>query len=262
MIKQNPSPIPRKAPPGPRGYPIVGCFPQMASNPLQFLTSSAREYGDVVHLGSIGPQQLYLIAHPDCIKYVLQENHENYTKGSNFQEMKFVIGEGLVISEGDSWRHQRRLMQPSFHRQQIAAMVNEITEVVDQFLEDWYHIDHGKPLDVCTEMLELTQKILLKTLLSIDTNSDTTEVIDAWNTIYKFLSDRLWAVFKLPVSFPSPKNRAFQKAINTLSTVAYRCIQERQESHNTHDDILSMLMSARDESGEGLSDQQLHDQIQ
>ncbi|NMG09913.1 cytochrome P450 [Brasilonema sp. UFV-L1] len=261
MVKNNISANIYKAPPGPRGLPIIGCFLQMASNPLQFLTNAAREYGDVVHLGAIGPQQLYLIAHPDCVKHVLQENPQNYTKGENFQEMKLVIGEGLVISEGDSWRRQRRLMQPSFHRQQIAAMVNDMTATIAQMLERWHQMERGATLDAYDEMLLLTQKMLLKTTLSIDTSSDTTELIQAWNTIYKFLSDRLWAVFKPPISFPTPKNRQFLQAINTLRTTANRIIQERQQGNDAPNDILSMLMSSRDESGEGLSDQQLHDQI-
>lgn len=261
MVKQSITSSLRKSPPGPPGLPIIGCLPQMATNPLQFLTNAAREYGDVVHLGAIGPQKLYLIAHPDCVKYVLQENPQNYTKGENFKEMKLVIGEGLVISEGDSWRRQRRLMQPSFHRQEIAKMVTHMTTIIAQMLEDWHKIEPGKPLEVSGQMLELTQKIILKTLLSIDTSTDTTELIQSWNIVYKFLNDRTWAVFKFPVSFPTPKNLQFQQAVQTLRRIANRVIQERQQGNDVPDDILSMLMNAHDESGEGLSDSQLHDQI-
>ncbi|MBD2500517.1 cytochrome P450 [Anabaena azotica] len=253
--------VQQKRPPGPRNLPIIGCFPQMSTNPLQFLTNAAREYGNVVNLGSIGPQQLYLIADPDCVKYVLQENPQNYTKGENFQDIKLVIGEGLVISEGDSWRYQRRLMQPSFHRQQIAAMVDDMTQLTAQMIERWQKIPSGATLDVSEQMLDLTQKILLKTTLSIDGDSNTSELIQAWNTIYKFLSDRLWAVIKLPISFPTPENRQFQQAINTLRTVANRIIQERKQGNHPAHDILSMFMNTQDESGGGLSDQQLHDQI-
>ncbi|MDZ8140318.1 MAG: cytochrome P450 [Nostoc sp. DedQUE04] len=261
MVQQNIYQSVRKNPPGPRGFPIIGCFPQMSTNPLQFLTSAAREYGGVVHLGAIGPQQLYLIADPDCIKYVLQENPQNYTKGENFKDIKLVIGEGLVISEGDSWRSQRRLMQPSFHRQQIAAMVDDMTQLTNQMLERWQKKAAGTTLDVSEEMLALTQKILLKTTLSIEADSDTTELIQAWNIIYKFLSDRLWAVIKPPISFPTPKNRQFTQAINTLRTVANNIIQQRKQGNHTTHDILSMFMSTQDESGKGLSDRQLHDQI-
>ncbi|MEH2160728.1 MAG: cytochrome P450 [Nostoc sp.] len=261
MVQQNIYQSVRKNPPGPRGFPIIGCFPQMSTNPLQFLTNAAREHGGVVHLGAIGPQQLYLIADPDCIKYVLQENPQNYTKGENFKDIKLVIGEGLVISEGDSWRSQRRLMQPSFHRQQISAMVDDMTQLTDQMLERWQKKAAGTTLDVSEEMLVLTQKILLKTTLSIEADSDTTKLIQAWNIIYKFLSDRLWAVIKPPISFPTPKNRQFTQAINTLRTVANNIIQQRKQGNDTTHDILSMFMSTQDESGKGLSDRQLHDQI-
>ncbi|MEH2195233.1 MAG: cytochrome P450 [Nostoc sp.] len=261
MVQQNIYQSVRKNPPGPRGFPIIGCFPQMSTNPLQFLTNAAREHGGVVHLGAIGPQQLYLIADPDCIKYVLQENPQNYTKGENFKDIKLVIGEGLVISEGDSWRSQRRLMQPSFHRQQIAAMVDDMTQLTNQMLERWQKKAVGTTLDVSEEMLVLTQKILLKTTLSLEADSDITELTQAWNIIYKFLSDRLWAVIKPPISFPTPKNRQFTQAINTLRTVANKIIQQRKQGNDTTHDILSMFMSTQDESGNGLSDRQLHDQI-
>jgi len=132
MVQQSHRPSVRKNPPGPRSLPIVGCFPQLAANPLQFLIEAARQYGDIVHLGAIGPQQLYLVTHPDYLNYIFLENNKNYTKGTNFkgQEVAITFGNGLVHSEGELARRQRRLMQPAFHRERIGYLVNDMTTII------------------------------------------------------------------------------------------------------------------------------------
>lgn len=262
MVKQSISASDRRTPPGPHGYPIIGNLPQMLRNPLQFLTNAVREYGEVVHLGAMGSQQLYLVAHPEHLKYILQENSRNYIKGENFKAIKLVIGDGLAVNEGESWRRERRLMQPTFHRQRVGALVNLMTKTIAQMLENWRTIEPGKPLDVFAEMMQLAQTILLKSLLSIDSNDEINELNRAWDTAYEYLSSQLWAVLKLPLWVPTPKKRRFQAAMQTLDTVIYRIIRERRESSNAPDDLLSMLMDAYDEeSGQGMSDEQLRDEI-
>ncbi len=104
MVKHTISASDRRTPPGPHGYPIIGNLPHMLHNPLQFLTNAVHQHGEVVHLGAMGPQQLYLVAHPDHLKYILQENSRNYIKGENFKAIKLVIGDGLAVKEGESWR--------------------------------------------------------------------------------------------------------------------------------------------------------------
>jgi len=251
-----------KTAPGPRGYPIIGNLPHMLRNPLQFLTNTVRQYGEVVHLGAMGPQQLYLVAHPDHVKYILQENNQNYTKGENFKAIKLIIGDGLAVNEGEAWRRERRLMQPTFHRQRVGALVNLMTQTISQMLDNWRTIEPGKPLDVFAQMMQLAQTILLKSLFSINSSDEINDLNQAWDTAYEYLSSQLWAVFKLPLWVPTPKNRRFQQAMQTLDTAVYRIIQERRQSNNVPDDLLSMLMDAYDEeSGQGLSDKQLRDEI-
>jgi cytochrome P450 len=261
MVKQSIS-ADRKTPPGPHGYPIIGSLPQMLRNPLQFLTNAVQQYGEVVHLGTMGPQQLYLVVHPDHVKYILQENSRNYIKGENFKAIEQIIGDGLAVKEGDPWRRERRLMQPTFHRHRVGTLVTLMTKTIAQMLENWRTIDSGEPFDVFAQMMQLAQTILLKSLLSIDSSDEIIEMSRAWDTAYEYLSSQLWAVFKLPLWVPTPKNRAFQQAMRMLDTVVYRIIQERRESSNTHDDLLAMLMDTYDEeSGQGMSDEQLRDEI-
>ncbi|MBD2726588.1 cytochrome P450 [Nostoc sp. FACHB-892] len=251
-----------KTPPGPHGYPIIGNLPQMLRNPLQFLSNAVRQYGDVVHLGAMGSQQLYLVAHPDHLKYILQENSRNYIKGQNFQAIKLVIGDGLAVKEGESWRRERHLMQPTFHRQKVSTLVNLMTKNIAQMLENWRNIGLDKPLDIFAEMMQLAQTILLESLLSIDSNDEIDPLNQAWDTAYEYLSSQLWAVIKLPLWVPTPKNRRFQQSMQTLNAAIYRIIRERREGSKSPHDLLSMLMDAYDqESGQGMSDKQLRDEI-
>lgn len=262
MVKESISPSVRKSPPGPRSYPVVGCLPQMLRNPVQFLTNAARQYGEVVHLGSMGPRQFYLVVDPDAMKYILQENNRNYIKGSNFKAIELIIGDGLAVKEGDAWRNQRRLMQPSFHRHRVAALVTDMTKIIAEMLESWRTQDADTPFDVSAQMMLLTQRILVKSLLSIDGGDVAAELLEAWNAVYTYLSDQLFAVFRLPVWIPTSGNRQFQQAMHTLDKVVYRVIQEHRQTTTPPDDILSMLMDVVDEeSGERMSDRQLRDEI-
>ncbi len=262
MVRQSISPSVHKFAPGPRGYPVIGCLPQMLRDPLEFITNAAHEYGEVVHLGAMGSRQFYLVVNPDAVKYILQENNRNYIKGDNFKAIELIIGNGLAVKEGDAWRGQRRLMQPAFHRQRVAALVTDMTKIIAEELETWHTIDPGTPLDVSAQMMRLTQRILVKSLLSIDDGDEASDLLQAWNAVYTYLSNQLWAVFRLPVEVPTPGNRQFHKAMRTLDQVAYRVIREHRQSSNPPNDLLLMLMDADDkESGERMSDKQLRDEI-
>ena len=96
--------------PGPRGYPIIGLLHKFMQDPLQFLVDVGDQYGDVVRM-RLGPRLVHLLNHPNHIKYILQDNYSNYCK--RFKNMKSVFGEGLGTTDGDFWRHQRRLSQPT-----------------------------------------------------------------------------------------------------------------------------------------------------
>lgn len=123
----------RPMPPGPVGYPWLGVLPQMRRDSLRFLTAMARTYGGIVSL-PLGPLRAYLFCHPDHIAYILQDNHRNYAKSQFMEQVKPLLGEGLVTSDGDMWRTQRRLVQPAFHRQRIAALAGTITTATQDML--------------------------------------------------------------------------------------------------------------------------------
>src|SRR5690349_3711477 len=119
---------------------------RMWEDPLSFFLKATREYGDLVCFNE-NSRPIYLLNHPDYIKYVLQDNHRNYRK--NEDNLKPIVGEGIGVSEGDFWLRQRRIIQPAFHRQHLASIFPIITEVISKLLDDWQiHAKRTKKIDI------------------------------------------------------------------------------------------------------------------
>src|SRR5262249_31360284 len=145
-----------KAPPapGPKGHPIFGSLLDFKEDVLGTLMAGFREYGDVVRF-DVKRFPAYLIAHPDHVKYILQDNHPNYPHAEFMREgFAQVTGQGLVASQGDYWLRERRLAQPAFHRQRIQQFGTMMTDTTKERMERWQPaIERGEALNIRTEML-------------------------------------------------------------------------------------------------------------
>jgi cytochrome P450 len=160
------------SPPGPKGRLIGDNLREYARDPLDFLSDCAREYGDVVGLRFMG-QNLYLLSDPDLIEYVLVENNRNFTKTRILKRNRRLLGEGLLTSEGEFWRRQRRLAQPAFHRKSVAAYGEVMVTYAKRSLEAWRD---GQTIDVHEEMMHLTLEIVAKCLFDADLGARATDV--------------------------------------------------------------------------------------
>lgn len=254
------APVPQPAVPGPKPYPIVGLVPKLLRDPLGFFVRAAREYGDVVYL-QLGPRGSYLVTHPDDIKRVLQDNNRNYLKG--YDVVKPLVGEGLLSSEGEFWRRQRRLMQPAFHRGRIASMAPAMVEATQEMLARWRpYAESGRPFDIAAEMMRLTQEIIVKTMFSTSIGADAEVAAQAFSDTLAYMNQLLLAPLPWLHRLPLPSKRRFYAAIRTLDAIVYRIIAERRASASAPDDLLGMLVNARDpETGEGMSDRQIRDEV-
>src|SRR5216683_3119209 len=151
-------------PPGPKPRAIRGRLLSIRRDPLSFLFSLAMEYGDVVFF-DLGPFEVYLLSHPEDVRSVLVNGHHAYTKGQGLQETKRVLGEGLLTSEGDLHRRQRRLVQPAFHHERLNAYGKVMSQYAARVRDRWRD---GGALDVHNEMTELTLAIVGKALFDTD----------------------------------------------------------------------------------------------
>ena len=246
-------------PPGPKARPVVGNLLDYSRDPLNFLARSAREHGDVVSLKFPGPPA-YLLSNPDHIEQVLVKNNRNFIKDRVTKQMLSMLGNGLLTSDGDFWRRQRRLAQPAFHRERIENYAQTMVSYTQRMLEGWRD---GEERNVHHDLMGLTLEIAAKTLVDADITDDAEEVGAALTTIMSRFSDQGNGVFlrMIPESVPTPSNRRFRRANQKLEEFIYGIIEERRRSGRDTGDLLSMLLHARDEDGGRMGDEQLRDEV-
>lgn len=248
-----------KSAPGPRGWPLLGVLPAMQRAPFTYLVSLPQRYGPVVRL-QLGPRLFYLISQPADVMHVLQDNQRAYTRG--YDVLYPLMGQGLFTAEGAHWLRQRRLLQPAFHRQQLAGLVDQITSCVTALLERWQQRDKPtQPLNMEAEMTRLTQTVIFKTMFSADIDADLPVVGAAFDATLAYLQSALFLPVTLPLWLPIPAHRHFLRGRQVLDDIVYRLIARRRQSGDSPNDLLSMLLQARDaDSGEGMSDRQIRDE--
>jgi cytochrome P450 len=251
---------------GPRGKPIVGSALDFRNDTVGTLMSGWRTYGDAVKFqgpGSFFP--VHFFAHPDQVKYVLQDNYANYPARSPVVVEKFrqVVGDGLVTTQGDVWAAQRRLAQLAFQRDRLNALAGLMVSATDEMLDEWQeHAEHGRPVDVQSEMMHLILNILASALFSADMRRDAAKIELAVATQAKWLNDEVVSGVTVPLSVPIPRHRRFLEQRRSLDEVVEPLIAERRRSGEDKGDFLSMLLDAEDEeTGEKMSDQMVKDQV-
>ena len=204
----------------------------------------------------------YLVTDPAGIRHVLQDNARNYHKSPVYARLRDTLGNGLLTSEDASWLRQRRLAQPAFHRQRLQAMTDAMVACTEQMLDRWDAIaTAGTEIDVVEEMMGLTQAIIVRTMFSTDLGGAAEVVNRTWPIINRRIGETFWST-KLETSLPFAANRRFWRAVRELDAVVYRIIADRRRTRRDEADLLSMFLSARDEdTGEGMSDRQLRDEV-
>jgi cytochrome P450 len=246
-------------PPGPkRGLPFSSLL-AYRRGPLPYFQDLARQYGDVSFF-RIGPQEAFFLNHPTLIKDVLVTNNQNFTKGIVLQRAKRLLGEGLLTSEGEFHRRQRRLAQPAFHRQRIATYADIMVDYAMRTSARW---NDGATFDISEEMMRLTLGIVGKTLFDADVESESGEVGEAMTVVMELFETLTMPFFELLSKLPLPHLRRFDAARAKLDRIIFSLIENRRQSGVDRGDLLSMLLLAQDEEGDGgqMTDQQLRDEL-
>ena len=245
------------SPPLRKGLPLLGVLPQFRRDAPAFLESLQREHGDLVRY-KLGPQVIHLVSKPDWIKDILVTNQTNFTKSRFLERAKVLLGEGLLTSEGEFHRRQRRLVQPAFHRDRLIGYASAMVQCTARTREEW---TDGAQLDMSREMMRLTLSVVAKTLFSADVTSHA-DNIGAALTQVMFLFDLVLMPFSEWIEkLPLPSIRRFFKARDFLDKTIYGIIAERRASKEDKGDLLSMLLLAQDEDNSGgMSDQQIRDE--
>ena len=246
--------------PGPRGLPFLGVMPEMVHDMLGLFEKTAREFGGIAQFKLLNSTYL-LITHPDYVKYILQDNYKNYIRGRSVETGRVLLGNGLPLIDGQFWLHERRLLQPAFHREKISTLADTMGQVIDSFLRNWEQkAGSGQPLDLDDEMMRLTLTVIIKTMFSANIDDKIRSLSHAFNVASKFMlwrSQQMWAP---PLSVPTPRNLEYNRAFKGLNETIYPLIEDARK--NPKNDLLGMLLAMRDEeTGEGMTDQQARDEV-
>jgi cytochrome P450 len=257
----------KSKPVGPKGNLLLGNMKDIQKDPLGFFMKLPLDYGDFIQFRFIF-WTAYFASSPALIKYVLQENHRNYNKQNmDYRNLKPLVGEGLLTSDGDFWLRQRRLVQPAFHKMRIHAFGKLMTETTRELVERWEKQDKSEPIDVTVEMMRLTLSIVGKALFSQDLSEEAAVVGDAFSVANEEISLRFRSFMNPPLWVPTKRNRGFKLAMKSLNEIVNEIITTRKAElekvgNRKDQDLLSMLLNARDEnSGEGMTDSQLRDEV-
>jgi cytochrome P450 len=248
-----------KTPPGPKGSLIQGVMPEFNRDSLAFITR-CRTYGDVVRMRFLY-LTVYFIYHPDDIEDVLSTNSRNFIKSRSLRSPFFrrLVGRGLLTSEGDFWRKQRRLSQPAFHRQRIASYGDVMVNYTQRMIDKWRV---GEEHDIHRDMMRLTLEIVVKTLFNADVSGDADRVGQVLSEMVKPFASQATLKWILDNRLPTPDHRRFYRDAEEIDSIVYRIISERRASGSDEGDLLSMLLQAHDEDdGTQMSDQQLRDEV-
>jgi cytochrome P450 len=220
----------------------------------------ARDYGDLARIDVVRTS-LFLATHPDLVKDVLVTNNRLFGRGRGHLRMKLLLGDGLLTTDGDAHKRQRRLVQPAFHRQRVESYGDTMAQRAEELAERWRD---GSTVDVLGEMMGLTLVIVANTLFGATVDDEVEEIGSALTAVFEMFGFALMPFSELFDRVPIPTTIRLRRARARLDATIYRIIADRRRSGRDHGDLLSMLLLAQDTGDEGdggsMTDVQLRDE--
>jgi cytochrome P450 len=248
-------------PPGPRGSLLLGSLREVMRDPLTLFLDAAKAHGGVVRF-RFAHLQAFLISEPAYIKRVLTENMRNYPKGASYASLRHALGDGLLVSEGELWKRQRRLLNPVFARQILRDKTPVMYECARSACERWERAAAaGEGIDLGAEMMRLAFDVVGRVVLGSEVDAEMEEVAAVEPIAGAWVYGHLRALIKVPPWVPTPNNLRYRRALGVLHDVVQRVI-DRHRVQGEVPDMMTLLMSARDdETGRGMTDRQLRDEV-
>ena len=245
--------------PGPRGGFFFGSAGDFRRDQLGFYVTCKRQYGDFVQTRT-GPYRIFLVFHPDAIEELLVARNRDFIKSPGVRLLRPVLGDGLLLSEGDTWLRQRRLVQPAFHRQRVAAYGEVMATFAERHVAAW---SDGDARDMNAEMMALTQAIVAKTLFDADVSDESYAIAQTSNVLAEEFGTRIRSVVQfIPDWVPTPGNLRTGRALRHLDEVVYRMVAARRQAGEDRGDLLSMLLRAQDaDDGSQMNNEQVRDEV-
>ena len=236
---------------------MLGLALELRNDPLGTLQRLAREYGDVVTMPVMRMRRV-LLNRPEYIQQLLVLDHAKLRKSALTKMVVGpLLGQGLLISEGDFWRRQRRLMQPAFHRARTNEYAPVMVECALQQAQPWHS---GETRNVAEEMMKLTLEVAVRTLFGTSLASDSEGIGRAMTFLMRHFLRRARTPWRVPETWPTPGNRRAKRELEYMDSMVYRIISERKKETQPRNDLLTLLMASMHEDGTQMTGKQLRDE--
>ena len=243
---------------------LFGHLLKLRQAPIDYLSSVISSMGDVVKF-RLGFFEKIFLSHPDYAKQILVEHHLRFDKGSReWAKMKLFFGKGILTTNGSTWAHQRRTLQPEFRLNQIPKFGEPILEESRALADRWEkHAQENKPIHLHEEMLYLTLRIITRAMFSENIDEDKiNRVHQNLSIILQYGWESSTRLFDLPVWFPTLSNRRVVQARKNLNDLVLGMIVQRKKNGAVCEDLLSRLLMAKDpETGEKMEDEEIRDHL-
>ena len=243
--------------PGPGGSWLLGNLADFRAGMLPFFERCRRDYGTVVAL-RLGPRRLILLSDPSLIEEVLVTKNKSFKKHFATRLLKPVLGNGLLLSEGNQWLRQRRLVQPAFSRRFTDEFVQIVRLHTSRLADTWRQ---NPRRELYHDMTQLTVQIAAHAFLGISDAEDTEEIGACLEVTHADFERRFQQPWSLPTWIPTAPNRQLHRAVQSLTSIIDRMIDERRKDADGRHDALSLLLRAEDEQGERMPRQLLRDEV-
>ena len=242
--------------PGPLGY-LRTQIDFSTGDQVEFVRDLHAEWGDSAAIW-LGAFRTYFFANPEHIEEVLIRKASSFEKDAITPELSELMGQGLVTSEGELWRRQRKLAAPALTRRQIEAYADWMVELTENELADW---QDGQEIELHHAMMAMTLKIVVKTLFNIDMGEEVERIGEAVDEAMEVFDKKVHTLWRfVPDFIPTHLDRRFDRAVGYLDDTIYDLIRKRRASDEEGDDLLYRLLIANDDDGSGMTDQQLRDE--
>lgn len=242
-------------PPGPEGFPVIGNVLQFRRDPLNFVRGVQRAFGSLATV-YLGEHPVVLFFRPEHVRYILVEHARNFTNREAATNLRRTLGDGLLTSDGDFHRQQRRLVQPAFHKKRVESYAGVMVRHTRDMLEHW---QPGAEVDISKEMQALTLRIVAKALFDVDVQVERPSLGQAFTDVIENPVDLPWSPRAAPIDLPFMPYGKYMAGRRALDDYVFGLIARRRAAGDDVGDIVSMLLDAQEE-GVTMTDQQIRDQ--
>lgn len=245
--------------PGPLGPDMLRAFRTIRGNPLEYLHTVWQAHGDIAQFPVPRPPS-YLVNSPSGVRRVLIDNARNYGKSTiQYKALSLVTGEGLLTSDGDTWREQRRVLQPAFHHSALEDIGKHVSGATQRVAQQWRGLPKGAVVDVDAYMMSAALEVVAASLMSTDLTGKSSDIAGATLDALEVVVARARVPITPPGWLPTPANRVLRRSVARLDAAVADMVAARGSDPGA--DLLGMLLSVRDEAGRPLEISEIRDQL-